>query len=74
LHFQLLDLGLDARRVLLLYYSYCIVLGAAALLIDSRLLKLIVLLILGFSTLAFLAWLARRSLAGSGPPPSGEGE
>jgi UDP-N-acetylmuramyl pentapeptide phosphotransferase/UDP-N-acetylglucosamine-1-phosphate transferase len=63
LHFRLLDLGFDRRRVLLFYYSYCILLGAAALLIDSRLLKLIVLLFLGVATLFFLAWLARRGLS-----------
>ena len=74
LHFRLLDLGLDARRVLLLYYSYCILLGAAALLIDSRLLKLIVLLFLGVATLLFLAWLARRGLTvDEAPPPDEEG-
>jgi len=72
LHFRLLDLGLDARRVLLLYYGYCIVLGAAALLIDSRLLKLIVLLLLGVATLLFLAWLARRGLAGEKASPTDE--
>jgi UDP-GlcNAc:undecaprenyl-phosphate/decaprenyl-phosphate GlcNAc-1-phosphate transferase len=69
LHFRLLDLGLDGRRVLLLYYGYCVLLGAAALLIDSRLLKLIVLLLLGVATLLFLAWLARRSLAADKAPP-----
>ncbi len=62
LHYRLLDLGLSQRQVVLLYYAYCIVLGAAALLINSRLLKLIVLVVLGLGTLALLAWLARRTL------------
>jgi UDP-GlcNAc:undecaprenyl-phosphate GlcNAc-1-phosphate transferase len=62
LHFRLLDLGLSQRQVVLLYYAYCAILGAAALLIDSRLLKLIALVVVGLATLAFLGWLARRTL------------
>ncbi len=74
LHFRLLDLGLDGRRLLVLYYSYCLLLGAAALLIDSRLLKLIVLLFLGVATLLFLAWLARRGLTTGEAPPADKSE
>jgi UDP-GlcNAc:undecaprenyl-phosphate GlcNAc-1-phosphate transferase len=59
LHFRLLDLGLSQRQVVLLYYAYCAAFGAAALLIDSRLLKLITLIVMGLGTLALLAWLAR---------------
>jgi UDP-GlcNAc:undecaprenyl-phosphate GlcNAc-1-phosphate transferase len=66
LHYRLLDAGLSHRQVLALYYGYGIALGAAALLINSRLLKLIALVLLGLGTLLFLAWLARRSLAGDG--------
>ncbi len=62
LHYRLLDLGLSQRQVVLLYYAYCIALGVAALLISSRLLKLIVLVVLGLGALALLAWLARRTL------------
>jgi len=62
LHFRLLDLGLGPRQVVLLYYVYCITLGAVALLIRSRLLKLATLVIIGAATLAFLAWLAQRTL------------
>jgi hypothetical protein len=54
-------LGLSQRQVVLIYYAYCIALGAAALLINSRLLKLITLVGLGLVTVAFLAWLARRT-------------
>jgi UDP-GlcNAc:undecaprenyl-phosphate GlcNAc-1-phosphate transferase len=61
LHYRLLDLGLSQRQVVLIYYAYCIALGAAALLIQSRLLKLVALVVLGLGTLGFLAWLARRS-------------
>jgi UDP-GlcNAc:undecaprenyl-phosphate/decaprenyl-phosphate GlcNAc-1-phosphate transferase len=60
LHFRLLDLGLRQRQVVALYYGYCIALGAAALLIDSRLLKLAVLVVLAAAILCFLAWLAHR--------------
>jgi UDP-GlcNAc:undecaprenyl-phosphate GlcNAc-1-phosphate transferase len=66
LHFRLLDLGLSQRQVVLLYYGYCAVLGASALLIDSRLLKLITLVLLGFTTLGVLAWLARQTLQKEG--------
>lgn len=62
LHFRLLDLGLSQRQVVLLYYAYCALLGAAALLINSRLLKLAALLLLGLGALALLAWLARATL------------
>ncbi len=61
LHYRLLDAGLSHRQVLALYYGYSIALGAAALLINSRLLKLITLVLLGVATLLFLAWLARRT-------------
>lgn len=62
LHFRLLDLGLSQRQVVLLYYAYCALLGVSALLIDSRLLKLVALVVLGLATLGLLAWLARRTL------------
>ena len=62
LHYRLLDLGLSQRQVVLLYYAYCIVLGIAALLINSRLLKLSTLVLLGIATVVFLAWLARHTL------------
>jgi UDP-GlcNAc:undecaprenyl-phosphate GlcNAc-1-phosphate transferase len=62
LHYRLLDLGLSQRQVVLLYYGYCIVLGVAALLINSRLLKLVTLIIMASATLVLLAWLARSTL------------
>ena len=62
LHFRLLDLGLSQRQVVLLYYGYCALLGTSALLIDSRLLKLITLVVLGSATIGVLAWLARQTL------------
>jgi UDP-GlcNAc:undecaprenyl-phosphate GlcNAc-1-phosphate transferase len=62
LHFRLIDLGLSQRQVVLLYYAYCLLFGAAALLINSRLLKLATLVVMGTAALLFLAWLARRTL------------
>ena len=62
LHFRLLDLGLSQRQVVLLYYGYCALLGASALLISSRMLKLGTLVALGIATLGILAWLARHTL------------
>jgi UDP-GlcNAc:undecaprenyl-phosphate GlcNAc-1-phosphate transferase len=62
LHYRLLDLGLSQRQVVLLYYAYCTVLGTAALLINSRLLKLSTLVLVGIATTGFLIWLARRTL------------
>jgi UDP-GlcNAc:undecaprenyl-phosphate GlcNAc-1-phosphate transferase len=62
LHYRLLDLGLSQRQVVLLYYAYCLVLGAAALFISSRLLKLATLVALGIGTLLLLAWLARHTV------------
>jgi len=72
LHYRLLDLGLSQRQVVLLYYVYCAVLGAVALLVSSRLLKLSILVGLGLATIFFLAWLARRT-GQEGPSEQSEG-
>jgi UDP-GlcNAc:undecaprenyl-phosphate GlcNAc-1-phosphate transferase len=64
LHYRLLDMGLSQRQVVLLYYAYCVVLGGAALFIDSRMLKLVVLIVLGAGTLGLLSWLARQTVRG----------
>lgn len=61
LHYRLLDLGLSQRQVVVLYYVYCAILGVVALLVDSRLLKLGMLVGLGLATILFLSWLARRT-------------
>jgi UDP-GlcNAc:undecaprenyl-phosphate GlcNAc-1-phosphate transferase len=64
LHLRLIDRGWSERRVALVYYGYCTLLGAAALVINSRLLKLVTLVGLGLVTLVVLARLAQRSLGG----------
>jgi UDP-GlcNAc:undecaprenyl-phosphate GlcNAc-1-phosphate transferase len=61
LHHRLLELGLSPRQVVLLYCGYCILLGAAALLITSGLMKLVMLVVLALGLLAVLAWLARHT-------------
>ncbi len=61
LHYRLLDLGLSQRQVVALYYAYCAILGVVALAVNSRLLKLGMLVGLGLATILFLSWLARRT-------------
>ncbi len=61
LHFRLQDLGWPQRRIVLLYYLITALLGAVALLVSSRLLKLAILLGMGIAVVAILAFLARRS-------------
>jgi UDP-GlcNAc:undecaprenyl-phosphate/decaprenyl-phosphate GlcNAc-1-phosphate transferase len=59
LHFRLQDLGWPQGRIMLLYYTITVALGAVALLVSSRLLKFSLLLVLGIVVLALLAFLAR---------------
>ena len=60
LHFRLLDLGLSQRRIVLLYYLFCLAFGIFALVISSRLYKFLALLVLGVVTTAVLFTLSRR--------------
>ncbi len=60
LHFRLLDLGLSQRQIVLLYYLLCSSFGLLALLISSRLYKLLALLALGGMTLALLFFVSRK--------------
>lgn len=61
LHFRLHDLGWSHRRIVLLYYTVTAALGAVALFVSSRLLKLTILVVGAAVILAVLALLARRS-------------
>jgi UDP-N-acetylmuramyl pentapeptide phosphotransferase/UDP-N-acetylglucosamine-1-phosphate transferase len=61
LHFRLQDMGWPPPRIVLLYYTITAVLGSAALLISSRLLKLGVMLVAGLFILAFLIILRRHT-------------
>jgi UDP-GlcNAc:undecaprenyl-phosphate GlcNAc-1-phosphate transferase len=60
LHHRLLDLGLSQRQIVLLYYLFCLFFGGLALLVSSRLFKLIALLVLSLGTLLALWWLSHR--------------
>lgn len=55
LHFRLLDLGLPHRRIVLGYYGLTAALGLLALLLPSRLYKLLAMVALGLTVIAFLA-------------------
>lgn len=60
LHYRLLDLGLNQRQIVLIYYLFCLFFGGLALLAPSRLFKLLALLVLGIGTLIALWWLSRN--------------
>ena len=63
LHFRLADLGFSQRQIVLSYWLLCSVYGLAALLIESRELKLAAFL--GIAALVTVAWWAlRRRAAG----------
>ena len=61
LHFRLLDMGLSQRTIVLGYYLFCLVFGLLALLISSRVYKLLALLILGVSALLLMWRVAAKS-------------
>jgi UDP-GlcNAc:undecaprenyl-phosphate GlcNAc-1-phosphate transferase len=67
LHHRLLDLGLSQRQIVALYYLFCLVFGGLALVVSSRLFKLIALLVLGGGTLLALWWISRRTQAAPHP-------
>jgi UDP-GlcNAc:undecaprenyl-phosphate GlcNAc-1-phosphate transferase len=59
LHFRLLDRGFSQRVIVVGYYTFCLIFGLLALLIASRVYKLMALIVLGVSTLILLWQLAR---------------
>lgn len=61
LHFRLLDMGWPQSRIVLIYYAFTAVLGAAALLVSSRLLKLVILGGAALIIVLALGVLARRT-------------
>lgn len=60
LHFRLLDLGLSQRTIVLSYWGFCALFGALALLVSSRLYKLLALGVIGAVVIGVLAWLSRQ--------------
>ena len=61
LHYRLFDLGLSQRSIVLLYWGVCACFGALALLVSSRIYKLVALGVLSLMVLGALAALSRRS-------------
>lgn len=59
LHFRLLDLGLSERTIVLLYWGFCALFGLLALIVSSRLYKLLALVTIGVAVAVLLAWLSR---------------
>jgi len=64
LHFRLADMGWSQRRIVLAYYAFCALFGGLALLISTRVYKLIALLVLAGLATAVFVWASRRG----GPP------
>jgi len=60
LHFRLADLGWPPQRIVLVYYGVTLTLGAVALLVSSRLLKLGILAAVGVTILVLMALLTRQ--------------
>lgn len=59
LHFRLLDMGLSERVIVLLYWGFCALFGVVALLVASRLYKLLALAAIGVFVIIVLSWLSR---------------
>jgi UDP-GlcNAc:undecaprenyl-phosphate GlcNAc-1-phosphate transferase len=60
LHFRLHDLGYSQRTIVLAYYGFCALFGLLALLLPSRLYKLLALLLMGLAVGLLLLWLPRK--------------
>jgi len=60
LHFRLLDLGLSERAIVLLYWGFCALFGVLALVVSSRLYKLLALVGIGVVVVVVLALLSRE--------------
>lgn len=60
LHFRLVDLGFSQRQIVLGYWLFCALFGAAALLLPSPALKLIAILVLSAFVVILLLTLSRR--------------
>jgi UDP-GlcNAc:undecaprenyl-phosphate GlcNAc-1-phosphate transferase len=60
LHFRLRDAGLSTRTIVFVYWGVCALFGALALLISSRLYKLLALGVMGVLLLIVLFFLSRE--------------
>jgi UDP-GlcNAc:undecaprenyl-phosphate GlcNAc-1-phosphate transferase len=61
LHHRLLALGFSQRRIVLGYYLFCAAFGLLALVLSSRLYKLLLLVALAAVALALLWWVEKRT-------------
>lgn len=61
LHFRLQDAGLSTRTIVTVYWAFCSLAGLLALVLPSRLTKLVVLVLLGGLTTLLLLYLSRDS-------------
>lgn len=59
LHFRLQDAGISTRTIVFIYWAFCAVAGAFALLLSSRIYKLLALILLGGLTAGLLLHLSR---------------
>jgi UDP-GlcNAc:undecaprenyl-phosphate GlcNAc-1-phosphate transferase len=59
LHYRLQDAGLSTRTIVSIYWAFCAFSGMLALVLSSRLYKLVALLLLGVLTVALLLYLSR---------------
>ncbi len=59
LHFRLQDAGISTRRIVFIYWGFCALSGAVALVLSSRLYKLLSLGLLTGLTVALLVYLSR---------------
>jgi UDP-GlcNAc:undecaprenyl-phosphate GlcNAc-1-phosphate transferase len=64
LHFRLADLGLPQPVIVIGYWLFCLAFAAAALLIESRELKLATFAVLGVVVVVLLVILSRRENRG----------
>jgi UDP-GlcNAc:undecaprenyl-phosphate GlcNAc-1-phosphate transferase len=65
LHFRLLDLGLSERAIVFLYWGFCALFGLLALVVSSRLYKLLALMGIGVGVVVVLAFLSRGREGGA---------
>jgi len=63
LHFKLVDAGLSARTIVSIYWSFCATAGVLALVLSSRIYKLVALVLLGGLTTGLLFYLSRPQRA-----------
>ena len=68
LHYRLQDLGWSQPQIVLLYWAFCTSFGVLALLVSSRMLKLIAILGLALWVMVILALLSRHAEKRQGVP------